>query len=76
MQLKGLLEFFQKMGWIISFGVTIRQISGVEYKNKKTNKQTKKNPKKKANKKHKNPAFSRVDMLIVVVQNPKIHSIF
>ena len=59
------------MGWIIGFGVTSCQTSGVEYKKKK-----KKKAKKKLTRKYQNPAFSRVNMLIVVVQNPKIHSIF
>ena len=64
MCLKDLLEFFQKIVWLIGFGVTVREISRMEVK--KTVEFAKK----------KNTLFLRIDILLIVAQNPTIHRIF
>ena len=66
MRLKDLLEFFQKIVWLIGFGVTVREISRMEVK--KTVEFAKKTKK--------NTVFLRIDILLIVAQNPTIHRIF
>ena len=64
MQLKD-LEFFQKMVWLIGFGVTVREVSRVEISKKLLSQQ-----------KNNETLSARVDILFMVAQNLKIHIIF
>ena len=65
MHLQDLIEFFQNMAWVIGFGVTVREISREEM------------PKTaESAKQYQNLIFSKVDILLTLVQNPVIHSIF
>ena len=55
MRLKDLTEFFQKIVWIIVFGVNVFEILKVEISEKLLSQQ-----------RDQNPVFSRVEMLLMV----------
>ena len=65
MHLKDPNELFQKIAWLIGFGVSICEILRVKIL-KKTAELAK----------YQNLVFSRVDILLIVAQNPIIHNIF